>query len=361
MGEPVTRRDPVLIIGLGLAGACLHQSLTARGQEVVVATDSGESASRVAAGLVSPVTGPRLSLPPETAACLGAATSLYRHAEDTLGRRLWHPAPIRRLFLDARERERWQERRRHPEWRAYLAEAQPPNHHPGLADPEGSGLIRGGGHVAIEPLLDGLLQRLARTGHLRPPVADLHQLEVDGDGVRWQGERFAATFFCEGAGVRHNPWFDWLPVQPLKGEVLTLARPEGIPEHPLNRRQWLVPDSAETIRVGATHEQRPADLHPSSAGRERLLDAARAMLGRPVTEGVLAHRAGWRPTVPDRRPVAGMHPRQPRLGILNGFGGRGAFWGPFHAGALADHWLLGHPLPPACDVARYWKEEGPCT
>lgn len=351
---------PVLIVGHGLAGACLQLALEARGQRVVVAHRPGESASRVAAGLVSPVTGPRLALLENTAICLEAAHRLYADAERRLGRRLWHPAPIRRLFAGPAERERWEKRRREPSHAPWLAPADPADTQSGCADPEGSGAILGGGHVDIEPLLDGLLNELRSRDALRPTPDTGASPRVADDHVALDDERFAAVFFCEGTAVVDNPWFHWLPIQPLKGEVLTLPRPAHPPPLPLNRHQWLVPRDAATLRVGATHEQSPRDARPSPGGRERLLDVARAMLGTDAPGPVLEHRAGWRPTLPDRHPVVGPHPRHPRLLILNGFGGRGAFWGPHYAECLAAHWLDGAPLPPVVDPVRYWRADARC-
>ncbi len=352
---------PVLIVGHGLAGATLQLTLEARGQPVAVSHSAGESASRVAAGLVSPVTGPRLALPENTAAFLEAAQRLYTEAERRLGQPLWHPTPIRRLVVDAAERRRWEARRQEASHAPWLAPADPPGSLAACADPEGSGLIHGGGHVDSEPLLDGLLARLDADGNLRPPLTEAASIRVADDHVTVDGERFAAVFFCEGTAVADNPWFHWLPVQPLKGEVLTLSRPTPAPPLPLNRRQWLVPGAEDTVRVGATHEQSPEDVHPSQSGRERLLAAAAAMLGKPAPQPVRDHRAGWRPTLPDRHPVAGPHPRQPRLLVFNGFGGRGAFWAPHYAECLAAHWLDGAPLPPAVAPSRYWKEDEPCA
>lgn len=51
----------ILIIGQGIAGSCLAWELKRRGAEFTVADRPiAETASRVAAGLVNPLTGPRL-------------------------------------------------------------------------------------------------------------------------------------------------------------------------------------------------------------------------------------------------------------------------------------------------------------
>ena len=51
---------------------------------------------------------------------------------------------------------------------------------------------------------------------------------------------------------------------------------------------------------------------------------------------VIDHQAAIRPTVKDRRPFIGNHPKYPNLGIFNGFGTKGASLVPFWASHFAD-------------------------
>jgi glycine oxidase len=39
--------------------------------------------------------------------------------------------------------------------------------------------------------------------------------------------------------------------------------------------------------------------------------------------------AGVRPTVKDRKPLIGLHPKNPKIGIFNGLGARGVLMGPY--------------------------------
>ncbi|MGM0412330.1 MAG: NAD(P)/FAD-dependent oxidoreductase [Pseudomonadota bacterium] len=340
---------PVLVVGLGLAGALVTLALQRRGVDVVVA-DSGEApTSRAAAGLVSPINGPRLSRPPRTAEWLAAATDLYAEAEQRLGRRLWYPGPIRRIFRDAEQARRWEARRAEPERAVNMAAAEPPGTLPGGRDPHGSGVILGGGRLDVAGLLAAVAAEREAAGARIGPV-DPRKLTPVADGIALGGDEYAAAVLCRGWTEAGDSWFPDLPLEPLAGESLALHLPEGTPAQPIHGSGWLAPTGSTAARLGATHTRAESE-GPTAAGRAELL-AALPDLWSGEAE-VVDHFAGTRVAVRDRAPVAGSHPGRPRLAILNGLGGKGALWGPWCATALAAHLVDGTAMPAEVDPARF--------
>ena len=45
-------------------------------------------------------------------------------------------------------------------------------------------------------------------------------LKVMNDGVEYKGIRAKNVVFAEGYGIKHNPFFNYLPIQGSKGEYL---------------------------------------------------------------------------------------------------------------------------------------------
>jgi glycine/D-amino acid oxidase-like deaminating enzyme len=70
---------------------------------------------------------------------------------------------------------------------------------------------------------------------------------------------------------------------------------------------------------------------------------------------VLGQQAGIRPSGKDRRPIMGLHPRHPALGLFNGLGTKGCSLAPYMAHLLTMHLLQGAPLPPETDIKRYFN------
>jgi glycine/D-amino acid oxidase-like deaminating enzyme len=96
----------VVVVGQGLAGTALAWRLRRRGRSVlVIDREAGPSASRVAAGLVTPVTGKRLAKSWRWDELFPAAVAFYRAAEAETGDAFFRRRPALRLFADEAERD----------------------------------------------------------------------------------------------------------------------------------------------------------------------------------------------------------------------------------------------------------------
>ncbi len=107
------RKQPqtVLIAGGGLAGTALGWELHERGAPfVIVDPDEKETCSKVAAGLVTPITGKRVKPSWRVDELLPVALERYRKVEKLLGGGLYHERPLVRLFREPREVEWWRGR-----------------------------------------------------------------------------------------------------------------------------------------------------------------------------------------------------------------------------------------------------------
>lgn len=120
----------ILIIGQGIAGSCLAWELKRRGVEFTVADRPvAETASRVAAGLVNPLTGRAFRPGWRQEECLAAAEAFYPETERELGGSWWQKTPIFREVETEDQFEIWQERQTAPESCAYAGPLFPwPEH-----------------------------------------------------------------------------------------------------------------------------------------------------------------------------------------------------------------------------------------
>lgn len=346
-----------LIVGQGLAGSLLGWELRRRGRRVLlVDRDAPVSASRTAAGLINPVTGMRLVKQPDAERLLDAAEACYRRAERELGRPLLHPLPLVRLIADPRETETLNRRLGEPGYADLLAPPAPPGRLGyRLRDEHGSFVQRRTGYLDTEALLDGVADTLRAEGAWRAGTVAFDELAVTADGVAWRDVRAQAVVFCEGWRGGANPWFDWLPFQPAKGEILALRGIEALPPFIVRGSHWLLPRSDGSYRLGATYERDTFDERPTPAARERLLAGLAGLFHTSPAVSVSGQLAGVRPGTRDRAPFLGRHPAAPRVAIFNGCGSKGSLLLPWHAAHLADHLIDGAPLSPAIDIRRFWE------
>lgn len=131
--------------------------------------------------------------------------------------------------------------------------------------------------------------------------------------------------FCEGAFVRNNPWFSYIPLVPNKGQILLLDQDEN-PIHTI-KRGLLFTTFENKLWCGATYEWDFDSPAPDSSGWNFLNQKIEEVMGHPFNRVI--HASGIRPTVPDRKPIIAVHPNHPTLWCINGFGTKGASVGPY--------------------------------
>lgn len=351
MAMSVTPR--FLIVGQGLAGTALAWRLLDRGVAVLL-VDRHEPAtsSKVAAGLVTPVTGMRLNLNwryPELAA---EARGFYRTCEARLGGLFYHEVPIVRLLRDAQAAALWAQRREQPEVRPWLDPdaPEPLVDARRFRDDHGGFQQRGGGWLDTAAFLEASRAHFERLGCWRQGEVGPGDLATEPEAVVWRGERFDQAVFCTGWEAARHPAWDWLPFESARGSVLALQADLGGESRVINRGCWVLPRPDGTFRAGPTYERTFDD--PATPGAEALagLDRKlRALLRADFR--VTGVQTGVRPIVRGRKAVLGRHPGRPRLACLNGLGSKGVLRAPWMARHLAEHLLDGAALEAGLDAA----------
>jgi glycine/D-amino acid oxidase-like deaminating enzyme len=329
-------RDPLdcLIVGQGLAGTALAFQAIAAGLRVAV-LDRGDaaSASRAAAGLVTPVTGKRVVKSWRFDEFHPIAVAFYRRVETEIGESVYYQTPMVRLFATDRERMVY-ESRAETEFRGLTRPIDPP-----LSPAWFAGRLDGfetptAGRLDVPRYLDAARAVFARDGVFLYAGLGAEDMTFDGGLIRVASLGLTArrVVFCTGFDFGSNPWFQSLPFNAAKGEILTLRIPGLEERRVVNRGIWLAPAGGNLFHAGATYEWDDLTPTPTAAGRAKLEARLRTLLKLPFE--VTGHRAGVRPISTDRNPILGFHPAEPRVGCFTGFGSKGVLLAPFFAGQL---------------------------
>lgn len=296
-----------IIVGGGLAGTLAALEAERRGRDFVVVDDlAGAPATRAAAGLFNPLTGPRFS----PGAGWDRLVPFYRDLEQRLGVELVHLLPLRRPLAGSLVDPRTFPKSA-PGWRAVLA--------------EDTVEIQGGGWVDLPALVDAGRRRWLTAGVLEPRRASTDELK--GREVFW----------CGGLADLQGPWAEVPGVrgnwQPVRGDVLTVRIPGLGRNFAEVGQRFLLPLGDERFRWGATHESDVADqgLRPEARG---LLEKELGESLGPRPWEVVDHRWGVRPASRVRQPLVVRHPDEPGWTLFNGFGGRGVAQVPLWVGRL---------------------------
>ena len=342
-----------IIVGNGLAGACLAVQLHTLGKKLVVYDiPSDNKSSAVAAGLYNPITGKVMRKTWQAAVLFPYLHRFYREAEHLLQRSFFHPVGIYRPFITAGEQNDWAAWSANPDDGVPVELTVAPQSRLAVNDPLGGLLLPTAGWVDVASFLNAVRSLLSREHRLveEPFRYDAVRLAA---GVAHYGDIVAEKIICcEGVGARNNPWLAPLPIQPLKGEVLIVEA--ALPEAPIvNRGVYLVPHRQPgCFKAGATynpHDQQPTVTNQARQDLERHL---KAILRIPFR--VCGQEWGFRPTVPDRRPIVGQHPRLEQILVFNGLGTKGVSLAPYFSHTLAQ-WLAGkQSLPHEANMNRFY-------
>lgn len=351
------RHFEICIIGQGLAGTTLAWTMWLRGKQVLL-IDRAEpmTASRIAAGLLTPLTGPRLAMTLYWEQCRTRAEEFYQRIEQQIGVRFFQTQPAAHLLRDAEELVRFERRRQTRDFQQLTRNIEPAHWNPHWQAPAGGFEMPTAGRLNVVHYLDCSREFFRRQeSYLQldfDPTTDL-QPAVDHIQLPLISVSAGQVYFCQGFVSEGNPWFDRIRFQPAKGEILSLRIPDLREHRSTHSGCWLAPVQEDEYLLGSTFEWKQLDSIPTMAAREQLLDRLKIWLRCPVA--VTGQQAAVRPTMSDFRPVIGQHPEEPRIGIMNGLGTKGALMAPWLAELLADQLDDSLPVPVDLDVQRWFR------
>ena len=349
-----------IVVGQGLAGTLAAHFLLKADQKIIVFDkDHQESATKVAAGLINPITGRRYVKSWKIDDLLPFAKSTYRELESEFKLPLLHNLPILRSFASVKEENDWLLRSEDLRYQNYLKEQSELGEYNGKIHPAyGYGEVLRGCQVSIGKLIQVYRQKLIDDNVLINQQFDYRDLHIDQPlkYLDWQPK---GVIFCEGALAWKNPFFNYLPFHGDQGEALVVKIPNAHFSKALKQKVFIIPLETEDLYwVGATYKKKTRASIPTEEGRSYLEQELNRLLKIPYE--IVEHRAAVRPTVKDRRPFVGKHPEFKGLYLFNGLGTKGTSLGPYWADKLVEFLIKEETLDSEVDINRfasYFKEE----
>jgi glycine/D-amino acid oxidase-like deaminating enzyme len=340
-----------LIIGQGISGSFLSYELEKRNASFSILNHpQPNAASKVASGIINPVTGRRIV----KTWMIDDLLPFVKHAYTALGEALRIDCFTQKNIIDFFPTPQMliAFRKRCEEGAAFLSMPADTNRYERAFNyPFGFGEINPCFLVDLPMLLEGLRQRFADQEKISEEYFDHDMLTLSDQGISYKDIKADKIIFCDGINSMHNRFFQSLPFAPNKGELLIAEIPDlqrdVIYKYGLN----IVPWQQDLFWIGASHEWKFEDDQPTAAFRERTVAQLKSILKVPFR--ILDHWAAVRPATLERRPFVGLHPRYPQVGIFNGMGTKGCSLAPYFAAQFADHLLNNQPLFAEADILRF--------
>jgi glycine oxidase len=345
------RMRDYIIVGSGLAGIAFAETARKASKSIMIFGDNVHNSSIVAGGLYNPVILKRFSGLKDAGIQIVTLRKFYQSLRDDLGIDVEYPKPTLRKFHSVEEQNNWFVASDKPVMAPFLSTTFISRKYKGIDSPFGYGEVLETGYVDTASLLDQYKTYLKSVDSFRAETVDYARIEHHDHSVTYKDITARHIVFCEGFGIKVNPFFNYLPLQGTKGELLIIRAPLLDLDVILNTNVFILPIGNQLFKAGATYNWDDRTQLPTEAGREELIARIREILTCDFE--VIDHLAGIRPTVKDRKPLVGTHPELSRMHVLNGLGTRGVMLGPASAEMLFNNIEQNQQLEWEYDIKRF--------
>ena len=318
---------------------------------MVIDEDNENSSSKIAAGIINPVTGRRYAYTWMIDELMEFASETYDEMGKELNSKFIFEKTIIDFFPSPQMRNAFIERLKEND--TYLHSYPDQNHFNQYFNHDfGCGEIRPAYMVHVQLLLASWRNKLLGLNCIVEEKFEINELKIEPDHISYKNIVAEKIIFCEGSSGFENPWFKLLPFAPNKGEALIIECEGLTNQHIFKKGLMLAPLPVQHLYwLGSNYQWEFENDQPTEAFYNHAVQVLNGWLKKPYR--ILFHKAAVRPATLERRPFVGLHPHTQQVGILNGMGTKGTSLAPFFAQQLAQHLAYNLPISPEADVRRF--------
>ncbi|WP_396181098.1 NAD(P)/FAD-dependent oxidoreductase [Flavobacterium sp.] len=343
-----------LIIGSGLAGISFAETCLLHLKKIMVLNDNSQNSTTIAGGLYNPIVLKRFTKIWEAEAQLAISIPFYKKLEEKLDTSFFYEIPLLRKLNNIEEQNNWFAASDKPALSNYLSSELATLNNEAVASNYKFGKVHHTGFLDTKKLKETYTNYLITKNCYSEATFDYSKLEIKDDVIKYKDILAKQIIFAEGFGIHNNPYFNNLPLDGTKGELLVIKAENLELKEIINSSIWILPLGNDLYKVGATYNWHDKTNQKTEAGKLELLTSLKELITCDFE--VVEHLAGVRPTVKDRRPLLGKHHLHNQLYVLNGLGTRGVLFGPYLSDKLFQFIENGIPLDNEISIERIYKK-----
>src|SRR4030095_13369276 len=342
-----------LIVGQGISGTWLSYYLEKANKSfIVIDNDQLNSASRVAAGIINPVTGRRIVKTWMIDELLSFLVPAYEELGNELNIKAieqkslidFHPTPQMKIAFDERVKEN-ADFLFHPTDQWQYQETFNYDFGFGKVDPCYI--------VNLKEILPAWRKKLLSNKQLLEENFAAEELKHTTTGIIYKNINSEKIIFCDGINSSLSPLFKNLTFALNKGEVILLESADIPSTNIFKKGMMLTSVESDLYWTGSNYLWEFPDDQPTEQFRKQTELLLKTWLKVPFK--IVDHKASVRPANIERRPFVGFHPSYKNVGILNGMGTKGCSLAPYFAKQLTDHLIYGNEILAEADIKRFTK------
>ena len=328
-----------IIVGQGIAGSVISLSLIKAGYSVCVINQPHlSSSSKVAGGIWNPIVFKRLTKSWMADELIPELISFYEYWEKQFDTSLIHKRQIIKPFSEEQEKNLWLKKSNDQESQNIFLDKRTYENYQ-LDESytiKSYSKVLEAGNLDVAKFLEYSKNYLQNHQKYTEEEFDYNQLDVTSSAIHYKNTSASNIIFCEGYLISNNPYFNWIPMKPAKGETLTIkSKHIQLEVDIFNKGFFIMPLGNDLFKVGATYEWNDLNDLPTEKAKQELIAKINAVISSPFE--IISHEAGVRPSVIDRRPVIGPHPVYKHIYVFNGLGTKAVMIAPFFAKHFVDY------------------------
>jgi glycine/D-amino acid oxidase-like deaminating enzyme len=319
-----------IIVGQGLAGSLLAYQLMKADKKVLVFNDESlPNSSQVAGGIFNPITGKNLDKTWLADTIFPYLKTFYLSLEKAFNANFYHETNLYRPFANEQQRKHFLRLTDEYDLGNYIKIVAANENYAPIINPLGGLYTSSAGWLNVPKMLVYFREFFKKNESYRAEKIDNQEFIINEDAVFYKDFQAKKIVFCEGIYASQNPFFNWIPFNPAKGETL-LAEVENYNiSEIINQGFWIIPLGGGKCRFGSTYIWDKLDWESTESGKELISSKVSKFLTLPYQ--IIGQEAGIRPTTKDRRPFMGKHPQHKNVYLFNGLGTKGVSLAPYFA------------------------------
>lgn len=343
-----------LIVGSGLAGISFAETCLLHHKKIIVLNNNSQNSTTIAGGLYNPIVLKRFTKIWEAEAQLAITIPFYKNLETKLGTTFLYEIPLFRKLNNIEEQNNWFAASDKTTLSNYLCSELNTLNNEAIVSNYKFGKVNETGFLDTKKLKEIYTNFLITKNCYSEETFDYSKLEIKDDFIEYKDIRAKQIVFAEGFGLHYNPYFNNLPLDGTKGEVLIIKSENLKLKEIINSSIWILPLGNHLYKVGATYNWQDKTNQKTEEAKLELLKSLKELITCDFE--IIEHLAGVRPTVKDRRPLLGKHHLHNQLYILNGMGTRGVLFAPYLSDKLFQFIENGIPLNNEISIERIYKK-----
>ena len=342
-----------IIVGCGIAGISFAETCLLHNKTIMVFENGSQNSSQIAAGIYNPVILKRFSGFNNAQNQLNIAKQFYKNIEQKLNVNIDYELPVLRKFTSIEEQNNWFVAADKPNLNSFLSLNLINSKFSHIDSPFNYGKVLQTGFVDTKIYLAFYKTFLKKQNCYTNESFNYQLIDFHNDFINYKDIKCKNIVFAEGFGLHKNPFFNYLPLDGTKGELIIIKAEKLDLNVILNAGLYFVPLGNNLFKVGATYNWDDKSKEGTENGKAELIDKIKSVINCEFE--VMEQLSGIRPTVKDRKPLLGSHHIHKDLHLLNGLGTRGVLLGPEMAEILYNYIENKVPLPKDVNIERYCK------